>query len=87
MSATTATTDTSPPAGGSRSLVSLLGERGPTIVEHLHRNGDASVAELAAHLGISEVATRRHLGVLEDEGLVAARRSTRARGRPAARYR
>lgn len=70
-----------------RSLVSLLGEQRAAVVEHLHRNGDATVAELADHLGISQVATRRHLAVLTDEGLVAARTVNHGgRGRPASRY-
>jgi predicted ArsR family transcriptional regulator len=69
-----------------RSLVSLLGESRAAIVHHLRREGEASVAQLAAHVAISEVATRRHLGVLEDEGLVQARTVNQGRGRPAARY-
>jgi DeoR family transcriptional regulator, suf operon transcriptional repressor len=73
-------------SAAARSLVSLLGEQRAAIVELLRRDGEASVAELAAHLGISEVATRRHLGVLEDEGLLAARTVRQGRGRPAARY-
>jgi predicted ArsR family transcriptional regulator len=77
-------TTTAPVAG--RSLVSLLGETRATIVEDLRRADDRSVAELAALLGISEVATRRHLTVLEEEGLVAARTVNQGRGRPAARY-
>jgi predicted ArsR family transcriptional regulator len=80
-------TDTAPPAGtAARSLVSLLGESRAAIVDHLRAAGEASVAELAAHLGISEVATRRHLGVLEEEGLVDARTVNQGRGRPGARY-
>ena len=70
-----------------RSLVPLLGEQRAAIVDQLRRCGDGSVAELADHLGISEVATRRHLGVLLDEGLVAAHTVNQGRGRPAARYR
>jgi predicted ArsR family transcriptional regulator len=73
-------------SAAARSLVSLLGESRAAIVQHLHRSGDASVAELAQHLGISEVATRRHLGLLEDEGFVAARTVNQGRGRPAAHY-
>jgi predicted ArsR family transcriptional regulator len=73
-------------AVAARSLVSLLGESRAAIVHHLRREGEASVAQLAAHLEISEVATRRHLGLLEDEGLVAARTVNQGRGRPAARY-
>jgi predicted ArsR family transcriptional regulator len=82
------TTAQQPSAGtaAARSLVSLLGESRASIVDHLRAEGDASVAELAAHLEISEVATRRHLGVLEEEGLVDARTVNQGRGRPAARY-
>ncbi|MEX1177500.1 MAG: ArsR family transcriptional regulator [Nitriliruptor sp.] len=86
----TSVTDTAPAVGvtsaAARSLVSLLGESRAAIVHHLRSEGNASVAELAAHLEISEVATRRHLGLLEDEGLVDARTVNQGRGRPAARY-
>lgn len=75
------------PATGARSLVALLGEQRATIVEHLRRVGDASVAELAARLEVSEVAVRRHLAVLSAEGLLSAETVAGARGRPAARYR
>lgn len=84
---TSATDDTVTAPAAARSLVSLLGQPRATIVEHLRTSGDASVAELAVRLGISEVATRRHLGVLEEEGLVGARTVNQGRGRPAARYR
>lgn len=83
---TRSSTATAPAASSARSLVPLLGETRERIVEHLRRVGDASVAELAEVLGISEVATRRHLGVLEEEGLVDARTVNQGRGRPAARY-
>lgn len=86
----TSVTDTASAArvtgAAARSLVSLLGESRAAIVQHLHRSGDASVAELADHLGISEVATRRHLGLLEADGFVDARTVNQGRGRPAARY-
>jgi len=78
------------PASTSRSLVSLLGVQRASIVECLRREGDATVADLAAHLDVSEVATRRHLAVLEGEDLVVTRtvgqRAGRGRGRPPARY-
>jgi predicted ArsR family transcriptional regulator len=80
----TTTRDAAPSAA--RSLVSLLGASRAAIVEHLRGVHDASVAQLAALLGISEVATRRHLGVLEDEALVVAHTVNQGRGRPAARY-
>jgi predicted ArsR family transcriptional regulator len=69
-----------------RSLVPLLGQTRERLVEHLRRVGDASVAELAEVLGISEVATRRHVTVLADEGLLDAQTVNQGRGRPAARY-
>jgi predicted ArsR family transcriptional regulator len=81
-------TDPSPPAAGTgRSLVSLLGRQRAELVLELRRRGDASVADLAEHLGVSEAATRRHLGVLAEEGLVAAETVNEGhRGRPAARF-
>lgn len=82
----TSTGQTAPPGVPSGSLVSLLGEQRAEIVLELRRVGEATVAQLAAHLGISEVATRRHLGVLEDDGLVVAERVVQGRGRPASRY-
>jgi predicted ArsR family transcriptional regulator len=69
-----------------RSLVSLLGEQRAAIVEELRRAGDRSVAQLAGHLEISEVATRRHLTVLEEDGLATAEVVNQGRGRPAARW-
>ncbi len=65
------------------SLVGLLGETRAALVEHLHRTGSQPVAALAAHLAISEVATRRHLTVLLEEGLVEERESRASGGRPA----
>jgi len=87
MSTIAATTEASPAAGGPWSLVSLLGGQRATIVEHLRRNGDATVAELAARLEVSDVAVRRHLAVLAAEELVTSEVVGGARGRPAARYR
>jgi predicted ArsR family transcriptional regulator len=86
---TAASTETSPdraPVVPVGSLVSLLGEQRAEIVLELRRRGEASVAELAEHLGISDVATRRHLGVLQDEDLVASRTVASGRGRPASRF-
>jgi predicted ArsR family transcriptional regulator len=65
------------------SLVGLLGETRAALVEHLHRVGSQPVAAIAAQLGISEVATRRHLGVLLEEGLVEEREARASGGRPA----
>ncbi len=75
----------SSPAGTtSASLVGLLGATRASIVERLHRGGAHSAPELAAHLGISEVATRRHLAVLLEEGMVEEREQRASGGRPAA---
>lgn len=69
------------------SLVRLLGEQRATIVEHLRHEGEATIAELAERLGISEVATRRHVNVLEQDDFVTSRTVHQERGRPAATYR
>lgn len=82
MATETATRTTATP-----SLVALLGESRAAIVDALRREPGQSVSELAAHLGISQVATRRHLALLEDEGLIEAETVRQGRGRPAARYR
>jgi len=66
------------------SLVGLLGEQRAAIVELLHRAGPQPVAAIAVHLGVSEVATRRHLGVLAEDGLVEEREQRASGGRPAA---
>lgn len=72
------------PAPGSP--VALLGETRARLVTYLRRHREAGAAELAEHLGISEAATRRHLGVLELDGLITSRTVRQDRGRPAARY-
>jgi predicted ArsR family transcriptional regulator len=74
----------SSPVIASASLVGLLGVSRAAIVDHLHRSGAQTVAALAVHLGISEVATRRHLGVLAQDGLVEEREPRASGGRPAA---
>lgn len=75
-----------PTEGDPGSLVSLLGEQRATIVERLRADGGLTAADLAEHLDISEVATRRHLGVLEEEGFITSRTVKQGRGRPAAHY-
>jgi predicted ArsR family transcriptional regulator len=71
-------------AEASASLVRLLGDARARIVTQL-RDGGSSVAQLADHLGISEVAVRRHLTVLEQEGFVTSHTvKEQRRGRPAA---
>lgn len=67
-------------------LVDLLGDTRARIVDHLRRRAQ-SVADLAAELDLSEVAIRRHLQVLERDGLVDAETVHRdGPGRPRARY-
>src|SRR5579884_2917720 len=56
------------------------------ILDHLHGRGRTSVRELAAALGITPTAVRRHLAGLEGDGLVE-KHSERGRvGRPAHVY-
>lgn len=64
----------------------LLGETRAAIVQRLRDSGAASVAQLAEHLGISDVATRRHVDRLADEGLVDSETVNPGRGRPVARW-
>lgn len=72
--------------GTSSSLVHLLGEQRAAVVELLHRAGASSAAEVAAHLHVSEVAARRHLAVLVEEGVVATAEPRATGGRPATCY-
>ncbi len=75
------------PAGPSESLVRLLGTARARVVLFLRDHGTGTVAELAEHLGVSEVAARRHLVVLEEDGFVASQTVKQAgRGRPASHY-
>lgn len=70
----------------SATLVDLLGDTRAVIVERLRR-GSRSVAQLAESLDLSEVAIRRHLQVLERDGLVDAQTVRRdGPGRPSAAY-
>jgi predicted ArsR family transcriptional regulator len=66
--------------------VGLLGDSRARLVELL-RAAPQSVAGLAKGLGLSEVAIRHHLQVLESEGFVSGETVRRAgRGRPSLRY-
>lgn len=70
----------------SATLVDLLGDTRARVVEQL-RHGAQQVADLADALGLSEVAIRRHLQVLEGDGLVEAETVRRdGPGRPGAQY-
>ena len=68
------------------SLVGLLGDSRARVIELLRRE-PCSVAVVAAHLEISDVAARHHLQVLERDGFVATETVKGAgRGRPSLRY-
>lgn len=70
----------------STTLVDLLGDTRARVVEQL-RHGAQQVTDLAHALGLSEVAIRRHLQVLEGDGLVEAETVRRdGPGRPGAQY-
>lgn len=73
-------------AGRGDALVNLLGEPRATVVRILKRDGEHSAPELAERLEITDVAVRRHLGLLADEGLLTERTVKQPRGRPVTRY-
>ncbi|RRR75864.1 MAG: winged helix-turn-helix transcriptional regulator [Candidatus Viridilinea halotolerans] len=52
------------------------------ILQHLQRQGEATIKELAAMLGVSATAAREHIVHLQAEGLVAARTERYGPGRP-----
>jgi predicted ArsR family transcriptional regulator len=56
------------------------------VLDMLKRNGPQTVAQLVASLRLSGVAVRRHLGVLENVGLVRQSTRPQGRGRPAHVY-
>src|SRR4029453_17239417 len=64
-------------------------ESAPTrraVLDLLKRNGEQTVAQLGAALGLSGVAVRRHLEALEPIGLVRQTPRPQGRGRPAYVY-
>ena len=64
-------------------------ESAPTrraVLDLLKRNGSQTVAQLGAALGLSGVAVRRHLEMLEHIGLVRQTTRPQGRGRPAYVY-
>lgn len=65
-----------PKSSSTRSQVLLL----------LKTEGMLSVGELASRLGITEMAIRRHLGMLERDGLIESTLIRKAMGRPMNRY-
>ncbi|WP_059105866.1 helix-turn-helix transcriptional regulator [Shouchella shacheensis] len=63
----------------------LVSTRG-VILNMLKRNREQTVAELAVGLNVTEMAVRRHLGGLEQEGLIAGVTIRQAIGRPKQKY-
>ncbi len=57
------------------------------LLETLKRSGERSLTRLAADLGISKMATLKHLAVLEDKGFVERAFRPEGRGRPRAYFR
>ncbi|MGE3960278.1 MAG: helix-turn-helix transcriptional regulator [Dehalococcoidia bacterium] len=56
------------------------------VLRLLYERGECSVADLATAIGVSDSAVRRHLDLLEADGLVVSRLERIPRGRPITRY-
>ncbi|MDA0364753.1 MAG: winged helix-turn-helix transcriptional regulator [Chloroflexi bacterium] len=56
------------------------------LMHLLQARGECSVAELAVSVGVSEGSIRRHMDLMEADGLLSVRLERQPRGRPAARY-
>jgi predicted ArsR family transcriptional regulator len=56
------------------------------ILDHLRRNGEATVRDLGSVLRLTATGIRQHLTILERDGLVEARESRGHVGRPALVY-
>ena len=65
-------------------LDTLRRRENPTwqILEHLQRNGSATIKELEQLLGVTTTAVRQHLGSLQNEGYVERTRVNSGVGRP-----
>lgn len=57
-----------------------------TILHLIKKNGSMSVNDLALHIGITEMAVRRHVNTLERDGYVEAKLTRQGLGRPAQVY-
>ena len=75
------------PSGGARTVGVDAGDTRRALMELLKRAGEADVASLAAHLGISPVAVRQHLSAMQRDGQVTHRSVRRPVGRPARLFR
>jgi len=56
------------------------------VLRLLYEQGECSVADLAGTIGVSDSSVRRHLDLLEADGLVVTRLERLPRGRPITRY-
>ncbi|MDE5415326.1 helix-turn-helix transcriptional regulator [Alkalihalobacterium chitinilyticum] len=56
------------------------------ILQLLKKHKSLTVANLASHLGITEMAVRRHLGTLERDNVVETKMVRQAMGRPTTMY-
>ncbi len=56
------------------------------VLELIKRQPECTVAQLAASLGISGMAVRRHISSLQGDGWISAGMSRQPRGRPVLRY-
>lgn len=56
------------------------------VLRLLYERGECSVADLAEAIGVSDSSVRRHLDLLEGDGLVGTRLERIPRGRPIIRY-
>lgn len=65
----------------------ILKESRTAILDLLKINGAMSVEQLAQSLAVSKVCVRRHLGLLESDGIVAFEQEKHERGRPRFIYR
>lgn len=65
----------------------LLKESRSAILDLLKINGAMSVEQLAQSLDVSKVCVRRHLNLLESDGIVAFEQEKHERGRPRFMYR
>ncbi|MBL8186498.1 MAG: DeoR family transcriptional regulator [Acidobacteria bacterium] len=65
----------------------LLKESRSAILDLLKINGAMSVEQLAQSLDVSKVCVRRHLSLLESDGIVAFEQEKHERGRPRFMYR
>ncbi len=69
------------------SVEHILKSSRSAIIDLLKVNGAMSVEQLAEGLGVTKVCVRRHLGVLESDGLIGYEEERHERGRPRHMYR